>query len=66
MKPFTIQIKEFTESLVELINKSNLPAYSLINILNNTILEINNVDEQEIKKYYDEQENANNEKESDK
>ena len=50
-KPFTIKINEFKQKLCEVINEANLPAYVLLNELNNMQLAIKQKDMQEINEY---------------
>ena len=64
-KPFTIQIQETEQNIVEIINNSQLPAYVLKNILQGIYAEIDRVDNEEIAKYNEEQEKSQK-KESDK
>lgn len=64
-KPFTIQIQETEQKIVEIINNSQLPAYVLKNILQGIYAEIDRVDNEEIAKYNEEQEKSQK-KESDK
>lgn len=64
-KPFTIQIQEAEQKIVEIINNSQLPAYVLKNILQGIYAEVERVDNEEIAKYNEEQEKSQK-KESDK
>lgn len=64
-KPFTMQIQETEQKIVEIINNSQLPAYVLKNILQGIYAEIDRVDNEEIAKYNEEQEKSQK-KESDK
>lgn len=64
-KPFTLQIQETEQKIVEIINNSQLPAYVLKNILQGIYAEIERVDNEEIAKYNEEQEKSQK-KESDK
>lgn len=63
-KPFTIKIKEFTESFVSLINSSNLPVYVLKNEIEKAYTELNRLDEEEISKYNESLANLDNQKNS--
>ncbi len=65
-KPFTIQVQETEQKIVEIINTSQLPAYVLKTMLINMINELDNIDAEEIKKYNEEQLSQEKEKESDK
>ena len=64
-KPFTMQIQETEQKIVEIINNSQLPAYVLKNVLQGIYAEIDRVDNEEIAKYNKEQEKSQK-KESDK
>lgn len=57
MKPFTIIVQETEQQIVDTINKSNLPVYVLKNILSGINKQLNDIEQQEIEKYYNEQEN---------
>lgn len=58
-KPFTIRIKEFSEKLIEEINSSKLPVYVLKSEIEKIYAELNRIDEEEINKY-----NENNQENS--
>lgn len=62
-KPFTIQVQETEQKIVEIINTSQLPAYVLKTMLINMINELDNIDAEEIKKYNEEQAKLSQEKE---
>lgn len=64
-KPFTMQIEETEQKIVEIINNSQLPAYVLKSILQGIYAEIDRVDNEEIAKYNEEQKKSQK-KESDK
>lgn len=63
-KPFTLKINEFSESLIKLVNSSNLPVYVLKNEIEKIYAELNRIDEEEIKKYNEILLNENNQKSS--
>lgn len=63
-KPFTIQVQETEQKIVEIINTSQLPAYVLKTMLINMINELDNIDAEEIRKYNEEQLSQEKEKES--
>lgn len=65
-KPFTLIVQETTQKLVEDINKAQLPAYVLKNILQEIYTEVERVDNNEIAKYNEEKISQEKEKESDK
>lgn len=52
-KPFTIQVQEVEQSIVGIINKSQLPAYVLITMFQNLIEQIREIDNKDIQKYAD-------------
>lgn len=62
-KPFTLIVQETEQKLIEVINNSKLPAYSLKILLKGIFEELERVDNEEIQKYLQDQEK---EKESDK
>ena len=45
-KPFTIKVKDFSESFINLINSSNLPVYVLKNEIEKVYAELNHLDEE--------------------
>lgn len=53
-KPFSLKVKEAQEQIINIINDASLPAYCLKNILQNILTEIENLDNQEVEKYYKE------------
>lgn len=61
-KPFTLKINEFSESLIKLVNSSNLPVYVLKNEIEKVYAELNRIDEEEIFKYNENLSNENNQK----
>lgn len=63
-KPFTIQVQEAEQKIVEDINNSQLPAYVLKTILQNIYKQLEELETQEIQKYQEETEKED--KESDK
>ena len=67
-KPFTIQVQETEQKIVEDINNSQLPAYVLKTILQNIYKQLEELETQEIQKYKEEteKENKKEDKESDK
>ena len=50
-KPFTIKVQETSEQVVEVLNKSELPAFALKIILQNLYNELGKLDMEEINKY---------------
>lgn len=65
-KPFTLQVQETEEQLVNAINKSNLPAYVLKQILKELYQQVEQLEINEIETYNQEQEKKPKKKESDK
>ena len=65
-KPFTIKVKDFSESFINLINSSNLPVYVLKNEIEKIYAELNRIDEEEINKYNESLLNENNQENSEK
>ncbi len=65
-KPFTLQVQEIEQKLVEDINNSQLPAYVLKTILQNMYNQLEMIEQEEIAKYNEEQEKKSQKKESDK
>ena len=65
-KPFTIKVKDFSESFINLINSSNLPVYVLKNEIEKVYAELNHLDEEELNKYNESLLNENNQKNSKK
>lgn len=63
MKPFTLQVQETQDEIVNTINKSNLPAYVLKNILKEIYQQIEQLELNEIEEY---NKNKKKKKESDK
>lgn len=63
MKPLSLKVEETTKELAEVINNSDLPAYCLKQILKDLFIQLENIEQEEIKKY---QEELSKEKESDK
>lgn len=61
-KPFTIKVKDFSESFINLINSSNLPVYVLKNEIEKVYAELNHLDEEELNKYNESLTNENNQK----
>ena len=55
MKPFTVIVQETEQELINTIEKSNLPPYVLKNILSDIYQQLNNIEQQEIEKYQQEQ-----------
>lgn len=53
-KPFSLIVNETKEQIVNVVNNANLPAFCLKVILNDILNQINQIDEQEIKKYNEE------------
>ena len=53
-KPFTLQINDTRQEIVDIINNANLPAFNVKVILNDILQEIQAIDEEEIKKYKEE------------
>jgi hypothetical protein len=66
MKPFTLQVQETEEQLVNTINKSNLPAYVLKVILKGLYQQVEQLEIDEIETYKQQQEKKPKKKESDK
>ena len=62
-KPFSLIVQETQQGIVEIINKSQLPAYVLKKMLQEIYTEVERIESEEIKKYNEEQETK---KESDK
>lgn len=62
-KPFSLIVQETEQGIVEIINKSQLPAYVLKKMLQEIYAEVERIESEEIKKYSEEQETK---KESDK
>ena len=54
-KPLSLQVQETEKEVVEVINKSQLPAYVLKTILERIYNEIDKIEKEEIKKYSDKQ-----------
>jgi len=50
-KPFTIKVQETEEKLVDILNKSELPAYVIKTLLQNLYAQVETIDNEEIKKY---------------
>jgi len=67
-KPFSVLVNETEQGIVEIINKSGLPAYCIKTILNNMLIQVSNIEQQEIKAYQEEQrkESEKNDKKSKK
>lgn len=63
-KPFTIKVKDFSESFINLINSSNLPVYVLKNEIEKVYAELNHLDEEELNKYNESLTDENNQKNS--
>ena len=51
MKPLTLQVQETEQEIVNTINKSNLPAYVLKQILKDIYQQIETIEQQEIEEY---------------
>lgn len=64
-KPFSLIVQETEQGIVEIINKSQLPAYVLKKILQEIYAEVERVESEEMKKYNEEQDKKTK-KESDK
>lgn len=62
-KPLSLIVQEAEQGIVEIINKSQLPAYVLKKMLQEIYAEVERIESEEIKKYNEEQEAK---KESDK
>lgn len=58
-KPFTIQVQEVEQEIVNTINNSNLPAYVLKQIVKDIYQQISDVEQQEIQKYLENKELEN-------
>lgn len=65
-KPFTLQVQETQQEIVNTINKSNLPAYVLKNILKELYQQVEQLELNEIETYKQQQEKKSKKKESDK
>lgn len=63
-KPFTIQVQETEQKIVEVINSSQLPVYVIKKILERIYTEAEKIENEEINQY-NEQENIKKEKEMD-
>ena len=50
-KPITIKMNEATLQIVDILNKSELPAFCLKTIIKDILKEIDNAEQQEIQKY---------------
>lgn len=61
-KPFTIQVQETEQKIVESLNNSQLPVYVLKNILINMINQLEKIDKEEIDKYKEEMEKESEKK----
>lgn len=51
MKPLTLQVQETEKEIAEVINKANLPAYVLKQILKDIYQQIEVIEQQEIEEY---------------
>ena len=60
-KPLSLKVREFESKLVEEVNKSELPAFCLKQILEKIYSELTKIENEEIEKYL-EQKNKSNEK----
>ena len=60
MKPFTLQVQETEQEIVDIINKSNLPAYVLKQIIKGIYQQLEEVEQQEIQKYNEENKELDN------
>ena len=65
-KPFTLQVQETQQEIVNTINKSNLPAYVLKIILKELYQQVEQLELNEIETYKQTQEKKPKKKESDK
>lgn len=65
-KPFTLQVQETQQEIINTINKSNLPAYVLKQILKELYQQIEQLEINEIETYNQGQEKKSKKKESDK
>ncbi len=61
MRPAIIECREFTKRLQELLNDSNLPAFVIIPVVRNALLQLEAIDENEYKNAVNEWEKAVNE-----
>lgn len=50
-KPFTLIVQEMEQEIVNVINKSNIPAYNIKLSLQNIYNEVDRIDKEEINKY---------------
>lgn len=50
-KPFTVQVMDFEQKLIEEINKSNMPAFVIEKVLDDIYKQILEHDQEEIRKY---------------
>lgn len=65
-KPFTLQVQEAQQEIVNTINKSNLPAYVLKIILKELYQQVEQLEINEIETYKQQEEKKPKKKESDK
>lgn len=65
-EPLTLKVNKTEEKMIEIINKSNLPAFVLKIIIEKIYNEIFEIEQQEIEKYNQECQKALKDKESDK
>ena len=61
MRPAIIECREFTKRLQELLNDSNLPAFVIIPVVRNALLQLEAIDENEYNNAVNEWEKAVNE-----
>ena len=66
-KPFTLKVQETGKEVANILNKSQLPLFVLKTILQGIYAEMDDIDNEEIRKYNEEiVEQLQNKKESDK
>lgn len=53
VKPFTLKVQETEQEIVNILNKSEIPAFCLKQILQNLYKQLEDIDHQEIEKYND-------------
>ena len=61
-KPLSLRVREFESKLVEELNKSELPAFCLKQILKKIYSQLTQIENQEIKDYQEKERKEKNEK----
>lgn len=61
-QPFTLKLEDLKNKIIEDINEAELPAFCVTIILQEILKTIQEIDKQEIQKYYEENENKKEEK----